>query len=271
MNKTKIERTGIDLFAGAGGFSLGMRRAGFNILAAVENDKAAAWTYRANQKGTIVIEEDIQKITAERLLKIVNLKKGELDILFGGPPCQGFTFISKSRSLDNPKSKLMNEFVRMVKGIQPKIFYIENVPGMFAFKDFFIFLMGRLERCNYIVRCLMMDACSYGVPQRRKRIFIQGAREDLKMLPTFPPPENFSPEQLKTDEMFQKAAVAVECFAINGFAKEEVKDLWWNKTLFIQMNRKTAVFVWERAIGKLIAEGIKEALLKKERDEKNSR
>ncbi len=266
MNKTKNKPTGIDLFAGAGGFSLGMRNAGFNILAAVEIDKWAAWTYRANQKGTIVIEEDIQKITAERLLKIVNLKKGELDILFGGPPCQGFTFISKARSLDNPKSKLMNEFVRMVKGIQPKIFYIENVPGMFAYKDFLAFLMGRLERYGYVVRCLMMDAASYGVPQRRKRIFIQGARKDLKMLPTFPPPTHFSPEQLKADGMFLPATVAIECFAKNGFAKEEVKDLWWNGTLSIQMNRKTAVFVWERAIGKLIGEGMKEYLQKKERN-----
>jgi len=260
--KTAKRPTGIDLFAGAGGFSLGMRQGGFRILAAVENDKWAAQTYRANHKGTILIEEDIRGLTARRLLRIAKIRKGELTLLFGGPPCRGFSLMSANRSLDNPHSKLMNEFVRMVKGIQPQRFYIENVPGLFAFKDFFILLMECLENCGYTTRCLMMDACSYGVPQTRKRIFIQGARKDLGILPAFPPPTHFSPEQLKrTDnQMFQPATVAVKCFAVNGFSKEEVKDLYWNKILGIQMNRKTAVFTWECAIGELIGEGLKASL-----------
>jgi len=260
--KGKKKATAIDLFAGAGGFSLGMREGGFKILVAVENDKWAAETYRANHKGTIVIEEDIRGLTARKLLKIAKIRKGELTLLFGGPPCQGFSFISKIRSLDNPKSKLMNEFVRMVKGIQPRGFYIENVPGLFAFKDFFILLMECLEDCGYTTRCLMMDACSYGVPQRRKRVFLQGTRKDSGILPSFPPPTHFGPEQLKVkdNQMFQPAAVAIECFAKNGFAKEEVKDLYWNTKLHIQMNRKTALKVWECAIGKLIGEGIKASL-----------
>ncbi len=253
---------GVDLFAGCGGFSLGMRRAGFKILVAVENDKWAAQTYRTNHKGTVVIEEDIRELTAKRLLRIAKVRKGQLTLLFGGPPCQGFSLVSTSRSLDNPKSKLMNEFVRMVKGIQPKGFYIENVPGLFAFKDFFILLMECLENCGYETRCLMMDAVSYGVPQHRKRIFIQGVRKDLGILPAFPSPTHFSPEQLKTkdDQMFQPAVVAVKCFATNGFSKEEVKDLWWNKTMGIQMNRKTAGDRWNCAIGELIGEGLKVSL-----------
>jgi len=257
--KMKDKRpTGIDLFAGAGGFSLGMRRGGFRILAAVENDKWAAQTYRTNHKGIILIEEDIRGLTARRLLRIAKIRKGELTLLFGGPPCKGFSLMSTSRSLDNPHSKLMNEFVRMVRGIEPRGFYIENVPGLFAFKDFFILLMECLEDCGYETRCLMMDAVSYGVPQTRKRIFIQGARKDLGILPAFPPPTHFSPEQLKTkdDQMFQPAVVAVKCFATNGFSKEEVKDLYWNKILGIQMNRKTAVYRWECAIGELIGEGL---------------
>ena len=255
--------TGIDLFAGAGGFSLGMKKAGIKVLAAVEKDKYAAQTYRANHRDTILIEQDIQKITAESLLEAARLKKGELDILFGGPPCQAFSFISKSRSLDNPKSKLMHEFIRMVEGIQPRIFYIENVPGLFAYKDFFIFLMEKLEKCGYVVRCLMMDAVSYGVPQFRKRIFIQGTRLDLGILPAFPPPTHFDPETdkkaLDKGSLFPPSALVDECFAINGFSKEEVKDLYWNRTLHIQMNRKTAEFVWEKAIGKLLGQAIRSA------------
>lgn len=252
--------TAIDLFAGCGGFSLGFRKAGFNILAAVENNKYAAQTYRFNQKGTIVIEEDIRKISARELLKIAGIKKGKLTMLFGGPPCQGFSLMSSNRSLDNPKSRLMNEFLRMVKGIEPKMFYIENVPGMFAFKDFFIFLMEVLENYGYIVRCLMIDAVSYGVPQHRKRIFIQGTRSDLEILPSFPPPTHFDLEidkkVLAKNNMFPPSALAVECFANNGFSKEEVKDLYWNKILHIQMNRKTATYVFEKAIGKLLGKAI---------------
>jgi len=263
VEKGKDRRpTGVDLFAGAGGFSLGMRRGGFRILAEVENNKWAAQTYRANLKGTLVIEEDIRELTAKRLLEIAKIRRGELTLLFGGPPCQGFSFSSSNRSLDNPNSKLMNEFVRMVKGIEPRGFYIENVPGLLAFKDFFIFLMECLENCGYTTRCLMMDACSYGVPQRRKRVFLQGTRKDLGILPAFPAPTHFSPEQLKIKDgqMFQPAVVAVKCFATNGFLKEEVKDLYWNKILGIQMNRKMAVYTWERAIGELIGEGIKASL-----------
>jgi len=251
-------RTAIDLFAGAGGFSLGVKQAGFNVLAAVEFDKWAAETYRTNHKDTIMIEEDITKLTANRLMKIAKIKRSQLDFLVGGPPCQGFTTINTKRSLDDPRSKLMSEFIRMVKGIQPKIFMIENVPGMFAYKDFFILLMETLEKCGYIVRSLMMDAMSYGVPQYRKRIFIQGVRKDLNFLPGFPPPTHFDPKLLKTKDykLFTPATVAIECFAINGYPKEEAKDLYWNKSLHIQMNKKTAADTFDLAINKLIGEVI---------------
>lgn len=266
-----MDTTGIDLFAGAGGMSLGMRMAGIKVLAAVEFDKWAAATYRYNHKDTIMLEEDIQKITSGRLLKTVNLKRGELSILFGGPPCQGFSTISKSRSLDNPRSKLMHEFIRMTKGIQPKIFYVENVPGLLAYKDFFIFLMEAFEKCGYVVRCLMMDAASYGVPQTRRRIFIQGMRKDLKTLPAFPPPTHCDPEPDKKarakGRLFPPSALVGGCFATNGFPKEEVKDLYWNKTLCIQMNRKTAGDVFDRAanelFGELLGEGLKKIFRKR--------
>ena len=254
-----MNRTAIDLFAGAGGASLGFKMAGFKILVAVELDKWAAQTYKANHKGTIMVEEDITKLTSNRLMKIAKIRKRQLDMLFGGPPCQGFTTSNVKRSLDDPRSKLMYEFIRIVKEIQPKMFMIENVPGMFAYKDFFILLMELLEKCKYTVRCLMMDAVSYGVPQYRKRIFIEGVRKDLDFLPVFPPPENFDPEQLKRkDKIFAPADVAIKCFALNGFSKEEVKDLYWNTKLHIQMNKKTAPYVFNMAIGELIGESIKQ-------------
>lgn len=251
--------TGIDIFAGAGGFSLGMEKAGIKVLVAVEKDKWAVETYRANFKGVKVIERNIQDVSAKELLQIAGLKKRELGILFGGPPCQGFSTTSKARSINNPKSKLMWEFVRMTRGAKPKIFYIENVPGLFAYKDFFMLLMETLEKCSYVVRCLMMDAASYGIPQYRKRIFIQGVRKDLGILPVFPPPTHFDLKQDKEfikQNKFPPSSLAQACFATNGFVKEEVKDLYWNSILHIQMNRKTAGDVLGRATSQVIAEGM---------------
>lgn len=259
---------GIDLFAGAGGFSLGMQEAGIEVVAAVEIERAACDTLYAN-KSTFypsmeIIEADISNLTGEDILNRVGLKKGELDILFGGPPCHGFsTMNTKMRGVDNPKSKLMWEFIRMVDEIQPKVFSIENVPGLLGFKDFFYELLESLEVCGYVVRFNKLNAAGYGVPQTRKRIFIEGSRNDLNGVPTFPVPTHFTPEALEErgfGGFFSRANVAQKCFAINGFAKEEVKDVWWNSKLDIMMNKKTAGEVWDRAIDSLICEIVKENL-----------
>jgi len=257
--------TGIDLFAGAGGFSLGMQQAGIDVVAAVEIEQAACDTLYANKPTFFpsmeIIQADIKDLTGADILARVGLKKGDLDILFGGPPCQGFSTLNKNtRSLDNPKSKLMFEFIRMVREISPKIFMIENVPGLLAFKDFFILLLESLERCGYVVRFNKMDAVSYGVPQHRKRIFIMGVREELEMLPPFAPPQNFSPEMLTREhgQLFDKADIAIKCFARNGFSKEEVRDVYWNTKLHIMMNKKTASDVFDRAVRECVIDLIKQ-------------
>ena len=148
-------------------------------------------------------------------------------------------------------------FIRMTKGTQAKIFYLENVPGMLFYKDFFILAIQKFEECGYVVRCLMMDAADYGVPQRRKRIFIQGIRKDLNFLPTFPPPTHFDPERdkkiLAKGNSIPPSALADKCFARSGFAKEEVKDLYWNNILNIQMNRKTAPYVFDVALNYIVS------------------
>ena len=272
MNKDHQRPTCIDLFAGAGGFSLGVSQAGFNVVAAVEIDIHYCDTLRANRANCFpnmkVIQEDICTLSGEKLLDMVGLKRGELSMLIGGPPCQSFSFSNtKNRSLDDPRSMLMFEFIRMTKEIQPKVFYIENVPGLFAYKDFFYVLMQSLEECGYVVRFLLMDACSYGVPQHRKRIFIQGTRNDTDWLPTFPEPENFDPEALKGSiAKPSRAAVAKKCFQVNGFSKEEIKEVWWNTKLWIQMKKKTAAEKVDHAVNECIGEGIVEHLRRVEKD-----
>ena len=261
-----MKPTCIDLFAGAGGFSLGVSQAGFDVVAAVEIEKGACDTLQANKAkcfpNMLIVEKDIRELSGAELLDMVDMKSGELFLLIGSPPCQSFSFANtKNRSLDDPRPKLMFEFIRMVKEIQPKVFYIENVPGLFAFKDFFYSLMHLLEECGYVTRFLMMDACSYGVPQHRKRIFIQGTRNDTDWLPTFPEPQNFDPEALKAKILnLSRAEVAKKCFQVNGFTKEEIKEVWWNTKLWIQMKKKTAGDKVNQAINECIGEGIVEHL-----------
>ncbi|MCK4529395.1 DNA (cytosine-5-)-methyltransferase [candidate division WOR-3 bacterium] len=266
MKEINKRLTCIDLFAGAGGFSLGLSHAGFNIVAAVEIDKGTCDTLQANKAkcfpNMLIIERDIRELSGAELLDMVDMKRGELFLLVGSPPCQSFSFANtKNRSLDDPRSKLMFEFIRMVKELQPQAFYIENVPGLFAYKDFFYLLMQSLEECGYVARFLMMDAVSYGVPQHRKRIFIQGARNDIGMLPTFPEPENFDPEALNGSiAKPSRAAVAKKCFQVNGFSKEEIKEVWWNTKFWIMMKKKTVAEKVDQAIIECIAEGMVEIL-----------
>lgn len=256
-----LDLTCIDLFAGCGGFSLGMSHAGYNMIAAVEKSDMCCETLRHNAPKAFpnmkIINEDITKLSAGKLLKISGIKKGELSLMMGGPPCQGFSFMNTERSLDDPRSKLVFEYLRILKGVMPKMFLIENVPGLLAYKDFFIEFLNLLEGCGYNVRFLVMDFCSHGVPQHRKRVMIEGVRNDLNKTPEFPAPTHFDKSQLVTDDnMFTQAEVAIECFKHDGFTKEEVKDVWFNTKLSIMMNRKTASAVIDRAISSLIGQRI---------------
>lgn len=235
-NIPKGKLTGVDLFAGAGGFSLGMNMGGIEVVGAVEYDPAACWSLRANMKTAFpnmtVIEEDITKLTGQDILIRSGVKN--LDVLFGGPPCQGFSTNNLSRSIDDPRSKLMFEFIRMVDEIKPKLFMIENVPGLFHFKDFFIMLMSKLERHGYKVRFNMLDACNYGVPQRRRRIFIDGIRSDINKIPTWPKYTHFN--DLHSKQWIPLSVMANELFPVNGFTKQQVHHVKWNQKLNIMMD-----------------------------------
>ena len=123
---------GIDIFSGAGGLSLGAEMAGFEIRYAVEKDKSAAMTYRHNHPGTLVLEDDIHNINP-----LEHLRANEhVSIVFGGPPCQGFSLSNTmSRNMDNPNNSLFEEFLRFVNEIQPDWFLFENVEGFVHFEE----------------------------------------------------------------------------------------------------------------------------------------
>jgi site-specific DNA-cytosine methylase len=172
--------TYISLFAGCGGSSLGYKWAGGRGLAAVEFNANAAETYRLNFPDTPVLERDIATVMAEELLVLTGLQVGELDILDGSPPCQGFSTAGK-RQLDDPRNTLFREYVRLVEGLQPKVFVMENVSGMVKgkMKLFFRTVMQTLKATGYTVRCQLLNAMYYGVPQSRERLIWIGVRPDI--------------------------------------------------------------------------------------------
>lgn len=186
---SRSEFTYISTFAGCGGSSLGYKWAGGNGIAAVEFDANAAETYRLNFPGTPVLQRDIATVTAEELLALTGLQVGELDILDGSPPCQGFSTAGK-RQFSDPRNSLFKEYVRLIEGLQPKVFVMENVSGMVKGKMKLVFreIMLALKGTGYTVRCKLLNAMYYEVPQSRERLIWIGVRGDIGNEPGFPEP-----------------------------------------------------------------------------------
>lgn len=177
----KKKYTAIDLFCGAGGLTLGLKNAGFKVLAGVENSSIAAITYRANHPKVKLFECDIREITAEKLLSDLNLNPGELDLLAGCPPCQGFSSHKTRNRLpsnNDARNELVFEFLRFVEITLPKTVMLENVPALA--KDWRISMLREsLSALGYLIDeqfAQIKDAADFGVPQRRRRLLVKASR-----------------------------------------------------------------------------------------------
>ncbi len=171
----------LDLFAGAGGLSLGFKLAGFNVAGHVEIDRWAAETLRKNFKKSFVIEGDISKIDVQEITS----KMGKVDIIIGGPPCQGFSLVGKGklRSLGiahDKRNSLYKQFVRFVYLLHPRAIVMENVPAILKHNKGTTAkrIVAHFEAMGYNVCKLLLNAADYGVPQTRKRAFFIGIRDD---------------------------------------------------------------------------------------------
>ena len=165
----------IDLFCGCGGFSKGFEQAGFDVRLGVDVWQDAVTTYKANFPNTATIVGDLSHLNGENLLSAAGITADEVDVIIGGPPCQGFS-VSGKRMLDDPRNILYKSFVRMVEFIKPKAFVMENVPGLVKLfngqvKDQVI---EDFTNIGYKVQMRQLTACDYGVPQARKRVFFVG-------------------------------------------------------------------------------------------------
>lgn len=187
MSKKKINA--VDLFCGAGGFSLGLQMAGFEIELGLDFVKDCEDTHNLNFKNTPFICGDISDIKGSEILDRIGLKKGELTLVSGGPPCQGFSTVNgKSRFLENPKNKLFVQFVRIIDELAPTWFIMENVTGLLSMDS------GRVKEAifkafkdiGYTIDAKVLNAVDYGVPQNRKRAIFIGNKEGYKT--EFPEP-----------------------------------------------------------------------------------
>ena len=174
----RIRFSAIDLFCGCGGLSLGLRRAGFKIVAAVDNDSLSIATYRMNHRRTHLIEDDIRSVDPQALMDELHLNPGDLDLLAGCPPCQGFSTLrtfNGGRHFDEPMNDLVFEFGRFVEAFLPKTLMMENVPALRD--DARVDRMrSELDALGYECNAEIFNANEYGVPQRRLRMILLGAR-----------------------------------------------------------------------------------------------
>ncbi len=186
---------GIDLFAGAGGLSLGFEQAGFDVVAAVEIDPVHAAVHEFNFPGCVVIPRSVTELTGERIRAAARVGSKKVDVVFGGAPCQGFSLIGQ-RALDDPRNSLVKDFVRIVRELDADYFVFENVKGLTVGKHrkFLDEIIQEFGQAGYgvVEQWKVLNAFEYGVPQDRQRLFLLGAKKGLK-LPTYPSPATSKP------------------------------------------------------------------------------
>lgn len=174
MRRRSSRAKAIDLFSGCGGLSLGLKRAGFTVVAAVESDPFAAETYRLNHRRTKLYERDIRALDVADIRRSLMLEKGELDLLAGCPPCQGFSTLrtlNGGKDIAEPLNDLVFSVLPFVEEFEPKAVMLENVPGLASDPRVEV-LIGRLRQLGYDAERKVLDASDYGVPQRRRRMIL---------------------------------------------------------------------------------------------------
>ena len=202
MSNKKL--TCVDLFAGAGGFSLAAGNAGLSVVAAVEKNGNACASYRHNiikNDKTKLYEGDILQLSPKDLLRTHFAANNSCDVVLGGPPCQGFSVHRiNDAGVGDPRNALILRYFEYVATLRPKVFLMENVPGILwpRHKEFLDAFYEEGKAAGYDVRLpAVLDARDYGVPQRRKRVFILGVRKDFPFTASWPPAPTHGNQQAR--------------------------------------------------------------------------
>lgn len=171
---TKRKLRALDLFAGCGGLTQGLKAAGYKVVGAVEIDEAATKVYRRNHRGVRVFRTDIRRLTAIKVRESLGLRRGDLDLLAGCPPCQGFSTLTTRnghRRVEDPRNNLLFEFLRFARQLLPRSIMLENVPAL-AKEPMFHKFCKALEHLGYTTSWEIVNVADFGVPQRRRRLVL---------------------------------------------------------------------------------------------------
>lgn len=189
--------TAVELFAGAGGLALGIENAGFHTLGLIEFDKHATDTLKINRPEWRVIHDDVANISPLNLEKYFGIKKGELDLLSGGAPCQSFSYAGKRLGLDDARGTLFYHYALFLQKLQPKMFLFENVKGLLSHDKgrTYSTILEIFEQEGYTIEKKVLNAWDYDVPQKRERLITVGIRNDLveRIDFQFPEPHEYKP------------------------------------------------------------------------------
>lgn len=189
--------TAVDLFCGGGGISCGLERAGFRVLAGVDNEPTYLQSYKVNFPNALSLGHDLSEVTAAQVMQEVGIQRGRLDLLAGGPPCQGFSknVPRKNRYLEDPKNQMVAAFLRFAEASMPRFILMENVAEMKAGFDgaYTHLLLEALEskHLGYAVTHQVLHAPDFGVPQRRRRAFFLATRDGEQV--SLPQPTHSKP------------------------------------------------------------------------------
>jgi DNA (cytosine-5)-methyltransferase 1 len=202
---------GIDLFAGAGGMSLGFEQAGFDVAAAVEYDPIHCATHEYNFPNCAAICRSVADISGDYIRRHSRIGDRPVDVVFGGAPCQGFSMIGK-RALDDPRNSLVYHFVRLVIELKASYFVFENVRGLTIgqHRRFLEEIIGEFRKNSYNVRedYQVLNAANHGVPQNRQRLFLLGARHGFPA-PEYPEPTHEINGSAESGNLFRAATPSV--------------------------------------------------------------
>jgi DNA (cytosine-5)-methyltransferase 1 len=187
----------IDLFAGAGGLSLAAENVGLKVRVAVEINKHACTTYKnnliRNRKDLCLYQKDILEVSPDDIFKNYFKNFGGCDFVLGGPPCQGFSVHRiKNSGVGDPRNQLILRYFEFVSVLKPKVFLMENVPGILwaRHEDYLKAFYKKGKETGYVLhKPVVLDARDFGIPQRRKRVFIFGIRQDVSYSSVWPPPQ----------------------------------------------------------------------------------
>lgn len=178
MSKKNGRLIAVDLFCGCGGLTVGLKQAGFEVVGAIDNDPLALLTYHENHPTVKIYSDDIRNIETDEFAKMLQLDKGELDLLAGCPPCQGFSTmrtLNGSLEIDDDRNDLLLDFLRFVEDLEPRAVMLENVPGL-ARDERFTHFCARMKHIGYSGEHRILDAADYMVPQRRRRLIYMAGR-----------------------------------------------------------------------------------------------